>query len=138
MAEDMGEFQKSFKEIIDIGDAFELLIEDNRDILEIIQNEIGFKYVRLLNVISVDMGIFPGSEFYNWNRASDVFEFLDYMGIGPIVVLDDGEFTEEQFITALKSLINYFTEVDTVDINSFKFQFAASMEAGTREKLKNS
>lgn len=136
MAEDMGEFQKSFKEIIDIGDAFELLIEDNRDILEIIQNEIGFKHVRLLNVISVDMGIFPGSEFYNWNRASDVFEFLDYMGIGPIVVLDDGEFTEEQFIAALKSLINYFTEVDTVDINSFKFQFAASMKAVTREKIK--
>ncbi|MCR3757656.1 helix-turn-helix domain-containing protein [Clostridium felsineum] len=135
MSEDLGEFNKEFKEVIDIGDAFELLIEDNRDILQMIQNEIGFKYVRLLNVIGIDMGIFPGSEFCNWNRSSDVFEFLENMGIGAVIVLDDREFKKNEYIKALKSLINYFKEVDTVDINSFKFQFEASMKDSTKEEI---
>ncbi|KHD36791.1 AraC family transcriptional regulator [Clostridium acetobutylicum] len=136
MSEDLGTFNKEFKEVIDIGDAFELLIEDNRDILEAIQSEIEFKYVRLLNVISVDMGIFPGSEFCNWNRASDVFEFLYDMGIGAVIVLDDREFTKDEYIKALKSLIEYFKEIDTVDIDSFKFQFPISMKDSMREELR--
>ncbi|WP_234117239.1 helix-turn-helix domain-containing protein [Clostridium hydrogenum] len=130
MAEDIGSFDKSFKEIINVGDAFELLIEDNKDILEMLQDEIGFEYARLLNVFSQDMGIFPGAKFHNWNRASDVFEFLDTLGIGALIVLDDGSFEKEEFKEALKSFLNYFSEVDLdyIDFRTFKFQFAAGMD----------
>lgn len=127
MANDLGNFNKKFKKVINVGDAFELLIEDNKDILEVLQDEIGYEYVRLLNVFSRDMGIFANSKFYNWNRASDVFEFLDTLGIGALIVLDSDEFKEEEFIIALKSFLHYFSEIDTIDFNSFRFQFISSM-----------
>lgn len=128
MSESIGHFDKTFKEIINIGDTFELLIEDNKDILEMIQDEIGFKYARLLNVFSQDMGVFPDAKFYNWNRAGDIFEFLDTIGIGMLIVLDDNGFTREEFKKVLKSFLNYFSETDTIDFNSFKFQFASGMD----------
>lgn len=128
MSESIGDFDRTFKEIINVGDAFELLIEDNKDILEMIQEEIGFKFVRVLNVFSQDMGIFPGAKFHNWNRASDIFEFLYTLEIGVIIVLDDSGFTREEFENALKSFLNYFSELDTVDFDSFKFQFVPGMD----------
>ena len=61
---DLETFNKEFKRVITIGDAFDLLIEDNKDTLEEIQNEIGFEYGRILNVFSADMAIFPSSKFF--------------------------------------------------------------------------
>ncbi len=128
MSLDQGSFEKTFKEIINVGDAFELLIEDNKDILELLQEEIGFEYARLLNLFSIDMAIFPNSRFYNWNRASDVLEFLDTLDIKPLIVLDDSGFTSEGFFEAIKSFLDYFEELDTININSFKFQFISTMK----------
>ncbi|MFL0252696.1 helix-turn-helix domain-containing protein [Clostridium neuense] len=128
MSKEIGEFEKDFKDVINVGDAFELLIEDNKDILEMIQDEIGFKYARILNVFSQDMGIFPGSKFYNWNRARDVLEFLDTLGIGVLIVLDDDGFLQDEFIKALKSFLSYFNELDTVNFSEFKFQFVDKMK----------
>ncbi|MCD2348015.1 helix-turn-helix domain-containing protein [Clostridium guangxiense] len=135
MSNEIGEFQKEFKDIINVGDAFELLIEDNKDILETIQDEIGFKYARLLNVFSQDMGIFPESKFYNWNRTRDVLEFLDTLGIGVVIVLDDDSFTSDEFIKALKSFLDYFNELDTVSFNEFKFQFADKVKDEVRQQV---
>lgn len=39
--------ETSFKEYINLGESFDLLIEDNKDILEEIQEEIHFEYGRL-------------------------------------------------------------------------------------------
>ncbi|WP_123052821.1 helix-turn-helix domain-containing protein [Clostridium sp. JN-1] len=128
MSQDIGEFDKSFKEVINIGDAFDLLIEDNKDILEMLQDEIGFKYARILNVFSQDMGIFPESRFCNWNRARDVFEFLDTISIGVIIVINNKGFKEDEFKIILKSFLKYFSELESVDFKSFKFEFASSMD----------
>ncbi|WP_333861764.1 helix-turn-helix domain-containing protein [Clostridium sp.] len=128
MSQDKGSFYKDFKEIINVGDAFDLLIEDNKRMLRVLQDEIGFRYARVLNVFSEDMGIFKGADFYNWNRAVDVFEFLDNIGIGALVVLDNAAFEQEEFKRILRSFFNYFSELDTIDFFSFKFQFVCEMD----------
>jgi len=47
MDNDLGSFDTNYKEIINLDDAFDLLLEDNKDILEEIQEELHFKYARL-------------------------------------------------------------------------------------------
>lgn len=135
MGEDTGKFNKIFKDVLNVGDAFDLLLEDNKDILEVLQEEIGFEYARLLNVFSQDMCIFPGSNFYNWNRASDVFEFLDALNIKPLIVLDDKGFSDSDFLLAIKSFLNYFVELDNLNLHSFKFQFSSTMAPAVMDKI---
>ncbi|MBM6861539.1 helix-turn-helix transcriptional regulator, partial [Clostridium saudiense] len=76
MDETLKIFNPDFGHIINIGEAFDLLIEDNKDILEEIQDEIHFDYGRLEKMFHNDMGVFIDSEFYNWNKAKAVLEFL--------------------------------------------------------------
>ncbi|NMM64079.1 helix-turn-helix domain-containing protein [Clostridium sp. P21] len=135
MGTDLGNFNKHFKDVLNVGDAFDLLLEDNKDILEVLQEEIGFEYARLLNVFSQDMCIFPGSKFHNWNRASDVFEFLDTLGIKPLIVLDDKNFFCEDFLRAVKSFLDYFEELESLDLHSFKFQFSSTMDKIVIDKV---
>ncbi|MDD3225054.1 MAG: helix-turn-helix domain-containing protein [Clostridium sp.] len=127
MSSDLGNFQKNFKKIVNVGDAFDLLIEDNKDILEEIEEEIGHEYLRLLNVFSPDMGIFAETAFYNWSRDMTVFEYIATLKLKPLIVLDDKGFTESQFIKALESFLKFFSNVDIVNINEFVFQFTEGM-----------
>lgn len=135
MSKDLGEFQKNFKEFLNVGDAFDLLIEDNKDTVEELQEEIGFEFVRLINVFSNDMGIFPGAKFYNWNRARDIFEYVETLGLKPLIVLDDKGFSREQFIEALTSFLDYFSELETLDFSSFRFQFSYSMNKNLIDEI---
>lgn len=134
MSTDLGEFEKEFKEVISVGDAFDLLIEDNKDILEELDEEIGFNYARLLNVFSSDMGIFPGAKFYNWSRAMAVFEYLDTLNINPLIVLDDMGFAENEFLEALSSFLSFFSELETLNFQEFAFQFANTVKSEIIEK----
>lgn len=128
MSTDLGEFEKKFKEVINVGDAFDLLIEDNKDILEELEEEIGFNYARLLNVFSSDMGIFSGAKFYNWSRAMAVFEYLDTLRINPLIVLDDNGFRENEFLVALNSFLSFFSELETLNFQEFVFQFSNTVK----------
>lgn len=119
---DLGTFNKEFKNVITIGDAFDLLIEDNKDALEELQNEIGFEYGRILNVFSTDMAIFPESNFFNWNRTKDVLEFLYSIDIKPLIVIDSAGFSENDFLEAFKSFLSYFSDLDTLDFLLFEFE----------------
>lgn len=134
MGDDLGKFSKDFKDILNVGDAFELLLEDNKDILEVLQEEIGFTYARLLNIFSEDMCIFPESKFYNWNRTRDVLEFLDTLNIKPIIVLNDTGFSTSSFLLAIKSFLNYFNDLDSLNLYSFKFQFDSTIEPIVMDK----
>lgn len=133
---DLGEFNKSFKEILNVGDAFDLLIEDNKDSVEELQEEIGFEAVRLLNVFSQDMGIFPGAKFSNWTRAYDIFEYVETLGLIPLIVINSKGFSEYQFLDALTSFLDYFQEVETLDFSSFKFQFDATMKKDFADEVR--
>ncbi|MBV7276589.1 helix-turn-helix domain-containing protein [Clostridiaceae bacterium UIB06] len=135
MGNDIGEFKKIFKKIVNVGDAFDLLLEDNKDILELIQEEIGFEYARLLNVFSQDMCVFPSSKFYNWNRTRDVFEFLETINLKPLIVLDDKGFDFEDFLEAIKSFLDYFGELDNLDLSYFKFQFSSTIKEDVINKV---
>lgn len=135
MKQNLGDFTKNFKNILNIGDAFDVLLEDNKKILETFQEEIGFKYGRVLNVFSTDMCIFPNSRFYNWNRSRDVFEFLNTIDLIPLVVLDSMGFSASEFLFAIKSFLNYFSELDSLDLSSFRFQFSSKMSDRLKDEI---
>ncbi|WP_300381351.1 helix-turn-helix domain-containing protein [Clostridium sp.] len=127
------DFNKDYKEIINIDDAFDLLLEDNKDILEEIQEEIHFNYARLENMFTSDMGVFPKSDFYNWNKAKSVIEFLDYIDLKPLILIDNPKFTIQKYKQVLISFLDYFDEIEYININKFRFQFVKSIS----EKIKN-
>ncbi|MPQ43126.1 helix-turn-helix domain-containing protein [Clostridium tarantellae] len=125
---DLGDFDKSFKDILNVSDAFDLLIEDNKNIVEDILEEINYKYIRLLNMFSKDIGIFPGSKFFNWTRALDILEYVCSLELYPLIVLDSSEFSSNEFLEALKSFLEYFQEVESIELFNFKFQFSSNMD----------
>lgn len=135
MDNELGQFNKAFKKVITIGDAFELLIEDNKDILEEIQNDIGFEYGRILNVFSPDMAIFSTSKFYNWNRIMDVLEFLYSININPLIVIDSADFADDNFIKALESFLSYFSDLETLDFKLFKYEFSTTVSEKLRGRI---
>ena len=128
--------EKDFKNCINLGESFDLLIEDNKDILEEIQEEIHFEYGRLEKMFHSDMGIFLDSDFYNWNKAKGVLEFLSTIYIKPLILLDNIDYSLKKYINVLTSFINYFEELDIVDISEFKFQFDSRLSLSTKNKLR--
>ena len=137
MDENLGEFNKDYSEIIKLDDAFDLLLEDNKDILEEIQEELHFKYVRLENMFNNDMGVFPKADFYNWNKAKSVIEFLDYIDLKPLILIDNPNFTFEKYKQVLTSFFEYFSEIDYINVTEFKFQFTPIIDRSIKKSLLN-
>jgi AraC-like DNA-binding protein len=129
------DFDKSYSEVINLDDAFDLLLEDNKDILEEIQEELHFSYARLENMFNSDMGVFPKADFYNWNKAKSVIEFLDYIGLKPIILIDNSNFTSDKYKQVLNSFFEYFSEIDYIDISKFKFQFTPAISSDIKTSL---
>lgn len=136
MDEELKTLDQSFGRIINIGEAFDLLIEDNKDILEEIQEEIHFNYGRLEKMFHNDMGVFVDSEFYNWNKAKAVLEFLSDISLKPLLLLDSLEFSLEKYKNILSSFCDYFSQIDYFDINDFCFQFSSCIPKEIKDELK--
>ena len=126
-----------FKEHINLGEAFDLLIEDNKDILEEIQEEIHFEYGRLEKMFHSDMGVFLDSNFYNWNKAKGVLEFLSDISLKPLILLDNLEYSLEKYINILSSFLDYFNELDIVETSEFKFQFDSRLSEDIKTNLRS-
>lgn len=137
MANSQGVFKEKFREIISLGDAFDLLIDDNRDILEELQGEIHFIHGRLENFFNEDMGVFKGGSFYNWNRARTVLEFLAFININPLIVLDNKSFSIEDYKKVLDSFFSYFLDIETVDLSLIKFQIGSNLDDDLKLALRN-
>lgn len=137
MDQSLRELDKEYMEIINLDDAFDLLLEDNKDILEEIQEELHFKYVRLENMFTSDMGVFPNSQFYNWNKAKSVIEFLDYIDLKPLILIDNESFNVEKYKDILNSFFEYFSEIDYIDVTKFKFQFTNKVSKSLKSNLIN-
>lgn len=135
--DEIDEFDKSFKDVINIGDAFDLLLEDNKDILEEIQEEISFNYGRIFNLFSSDMGIFPSSKFFNWNRTKSVLEYMESINLKPLILIGSNDFSEDEFIRILESFINYFMDIEGIDIYNLKFQFSSNLKKELIDKISN-
>lgn len=128
--------EKDFKECINLGESFDLLIEDNKDILEEIQEEIHFEYGRLEKMFHSDMGVFLDSDFYNWNKAKGVLEFLSNIYLKPLILLDNLDYSLEKYINILSSFLDYFTELDIVEVSDFKFQFDSRLSEDIKYNLR--
>lgn len=126
----------TFNEAINLGEAFDLLIEENKDILEESQEEIHFKYGRVQKLFHTDMGIFKDSEFYNWNKVKVVLEFLADLSLKPLIVIDNMEFSIEKYTNVLKSFYQYFNDLDYFDVYDCKFQFSKNLSLNTKISLK--
>lgn len=137
MDDSLGEFNKDYSEVINLDDAFDLLLEDNKDILEEIQEELHFNYVRLENMFNSDMGVFPKADFYNWNKAKNVIEFLDYISLKPLILIDNTNFTFDKYKQVLTSFFEYFSEIDYIDVSEFKFQFTPIISEDIKKSLKS-
>jgi AraC-like DNA-binding protein/beta-xylosidase len=137
MDDSLGEFNKDYSEVINLDDAFDLLLEDNKDILEEIQDELHFNYVRLENMFNSDMGVFPKADFYNWNKAKSVIEFLDYISLKPLILIDNTNFTFDKYKQVLTSFFEYFSEIDYIDVSEFKFQFTPIISEDIKKSLKS-
>ncbi|SFC27398.1 helix-turn-helix domain-containing protein [Clostridium uliginosum] len=133
MDNSLGKFHETFRNIISLGESFDLLIEDNKDILEEIQKEIHFNYGRLENFFHPDMTVFPGNNFFNWNKANAVLEFLNHIELKPLIVIDNGEiFSCSDFKNILKNFHDYFSLSDVINLSDIQFQFSSSID----EKIK--
>lgn len=137
MDETLSNLKNKYSNIINLDDAFDLLLEDNKDILEEIQEELHFNYARLENMFTSDMGVFPQADFYNWNKAKSVIEFLDYIDLKPIILIDNPNFSLEKYKQILISFLGYFLEIDYIDISNFKFQFTPVIPLDIQKALKS-
>jgi AraC-like DNA-binding protein len=136
MNNSQGIFHEKFREIISLGDAFDLLIDDNRDILEELQGEIHFIHGRLENFFNEDMGVFTGGSFYNWNRARTVLEFLYFININPLIVLDNKSFSLEDYKKAFDSFFTYFLDIESADLSLIKFQIGSNLNESLQKSLR--
>ena len=112
-------------------------VEDNKDILEEIQEEIHFEYGRLEKMFHSDMGVFLDSNFYNWNKAKGVLEFLSDISLKPLILLDNFEYSLEKYINILSSFLDYFNELDIVETSEFKFQFDSRLSEDIKTNLRS-
>ena len=110
-------------------------MDESLNNLEEVQEEIHFTYGRLEKMFHNDMGVFIDSDFYNWNRAKAVLEFLYDIDIKPLIVIDNTAFTTEKYTNVLKSFIEYFSALDFSPIEDLKFQFSSTISKEIKNYL---
>ena len=93
--------EKDFKEYINFGESFDLLIL-----------------------------------VYHWNKAKGVLEFLSNIYLKPLILLDNLDYSLEKYINILSSFLDYFTELDIVEVADFKFQFDSRLSEDIKDNLR--
>ncbi len=81
----------TWKNIMTIGTASDLLIADIQDMVKIIQKEIGFKYIRISGIFSDDLLVYSedinGNSIYNFAYIDKILDFLYTLNIKPFIHL---------------------------------------------------
>lgn len=120
--ESIGEFKNP--DLIDLGDISLLLEEENRRILEEIQEEIGFKYAKVNKLFSYDMDIYRGKNhrFINWTRVENILDFILKLKLFPIIDTKGVEnHILEDFVLNFSSIydidVEKWLDFDIKDIN---------------------
>lgn len=102
-------------DIIDLGDIYLLLEEENRRILEEIQREIKFKYCIVNKLFSEDMDIYrdKNHKFINWTRVENILDFLRDQNLIPIIISKN----VEEYI--INDFINHFSNLYDEDVEKW-------------------
>lgn len=102
-------YERPLCNIIDLGNAYELIDEKNKVIVSDIQKKIGFKYGIIRNIFSKELGVYSGksSHFTNWRKIHDILEFVISLGLKPIFVIDK---EKKDIKNIYEEFIDYFTE----------------------------
>lgn len=102
-------------DIIDLGDIYLLLEEENRRILEEIQREIKFKYCIVNRLFSEDMDIYrdKSHKFINWTRVENILDILIEQDLTPIIITEN----VEKYI--IDGFINHFSNLYEEDVEKW-------------------
>jgi AraC-like DNA-binding protein len=102
-------------DLIDLGDIYLLLEEENRRLLEEIQREIGFKYCIVNRLFSEDMDIYrdKNHKFINWTRVEIILDFLKEKNLIPIIRTDN----IEQYI--IDDFVEHFSNLYEEDVREW-------------------
>ena len=130
-------YSDKFREIISLGDSFDLMIEDNKDILESLQQEIHFEYGRIEYFFHNNIGIFRSSDFINWNRAKTVLEFMEFIELKPLIVIDNSDFNLEDYTNAIESFYSYFSTIEYSYLPDVKFQLNSMLPNDLKIGIRN-
>src|SRR5271165_2900272 len=86
-----GPLSKVFKKSISAGRANEGLRADWQQQLAMVQQEIGFEYIRMHGLLHDDMGVYredaQGNPIYNWQYIDLLYDYLLSVGLRPFVEL---------------------------------------------------
>lgn len=102
-------------DVIDLGDIYLLLEEENRRILEEIQREIKFKYCIVNRLFSEDMDIYrdKNHKFINWTRVENTLDLLRELNLIPIIITEN----VEKYI--IDDFINHFSSIYEEDVEKW-------------------
>lgn len=103
--------------IIDLGQAKNLLKEENKRLIEEVQKDIGFKYALLHDIFeeSLDAYLKDKSGFINWRETERAISFLMKEELIPII--DIGmEYSSEEMSFVLEEFFHYFMNFYGEDI----------------------
>ncbi|HBG38327.1 MAG TPA: AraC family transcriptional regulator [Clostridiaceae bacterium] len=112
MSSECGKLEKKFLEVIDIGNAKELLNEENKNILRCISDNIEFNYGIIHGLFTEDMNVFQSKNngFISWTRVRQVLQFLFEINLKPIILLDKSFESFKEPLNILREFMLYFNE----------------------------
>lgn len=87
----ISQLQHTWKNLMNIGNAADLLTESVRDEIRRMQNEVGFRYIRLTGVFSDELRFYSetreGKAVYSFAHLDEIFDFLKSVGLKPFIQL---------------------------------------------------
>lgn len=119
-----------WREVINLGDAIELLKEREQSFVKDIQENIGFKHGIVQYLFHKDMRIYfnENIDFLNWNEVEKLMEFLVDIQLVPIIILDKMFDHIESFLRLLESFILYFTDLYGMEqVGMWKFRVSVDL-----------
>lgn len=139
-SKDGEKFYPYWKEVINLGDAKELLKEREQNYIRGIQNNIGFQYGILQRLFNRDMKIYfnENVDFLNWNEVEKLIEFLIDIEMKPIIIVSK-IFEEVDFcIRLLESFILYFSDIYGMEVvQEWKFQISKTLPSEFIEAVRS-
>lgn len=130
VSQDIGLIKDYWREVINLGDAIELLKDKEQSFVSDIQKNIGFKYGIIQYLFDKDMRVYfnKNVDFLNWNEVEKLMEFLVDIQLIPIIILDKVFDDINLFLRLLESFILYFSDLYGMDeVQCWKFRVAKDL-----------